>query len=88
MLFVLKSPMRPTLFKKFALALLDQDCDKILVGIELDALATARAQTRAACRWAACEKANPENSFRQSAFNTPFNQYTPDSRLRERLCQS
>jgi hypothetical protein len=25
-----------------------------------------------------CEKANPENSFfGKSAFNTPFNQYTP-----------
>jgi hypothetical protein len=70
------------------LALLDQDCDKILVGIELDALATAQVHLKRCLSVGCVREGESENSFGKSAFNTPFNQYTPDSRLRERLCQS
>jgi hypothetical protein len=66
-----------TVKKVLPLALLSQDRNEVLVGLDLDALATAEYTPNicAACRQAAyVKKANPEKSSGTSAFNTPFNQ--------------
>jgi hypothetical protein len=60
------------------LALLNQDGDKVLVGLELDALRppkhTSKTLLVGGC---VCEKANPENSDGSSSVQHTVNQYTP-----------
>jgi hypothetical protein len=59
-----KSHEASAITKVLALALLNQDGNKVLVGVHLDALATTQMDFKDCCLSVGrvCEKANPENS--------------------------